>query len=225
MNKDLEAFTGHMSWLFHPSTISDVTETEIELSEKFTVTFPILTTLINQARVLSIKIEQQPYYLFSWTNKDNQNFGWLNKIENNIPTTLPFIEEHQLLLEEIGGIQESFNQPDPSFSNNQEFMFVGSECTTGINDWNDYYEEICNKEEKPQIDYRNFISFVMEANGNSTIYDPKTKEVFLFAHDHAFNNVDLLENQPKYTFYRFHNIISFVDYVEALALEWKNELA
>ncbi|WP_165602272.1 hypothetical protein [Chryseobacterium artocarpi] len=38
-------------------------------------------------------------------------------------------------------------------------------------------------------------------------------------------NVDLLENQPEYTFYRFHNIISFVDYVEALALEWKNELA
>lgn len=224
MNKDLEAFTEHMSWLFHPSTISDVTETEIELSEKFIGTFPILTALVKQARVLNIKIEQQPYHLFSWTNKENQNMGWLNKIENDITSTLPLIEEHKLLLEEIGGIQESFNQPDPSFSNNQEFMFVGSACTAGINDWNDYYEELCREEDKPLLDYKDFISFVVEANGDPTVYDPKTKEVFLFAHDHAFTNVHLVKDQPEYTFYRFHDIINFVDYVEALALEWKNEL-
>ncbi|MCS4301539.1 hypothetical protein [Chryseobacterium sp. BIGb0232] len=224
MNTDFEAFKEHLSWLIHPSQIDAVSETEIRLSSKFTDTFPILTELITQARVLSLDIDHQPHHLISWTNKNNEIFGWLTKAESDFTSPLPFIEEHKLLLNEIGGIRESFNQPDPSFSNNQEFMFTGSECSAGINDWNDYYEEQCSDENKPPMDYKNFISFVVEANGATTVYEPQTKEVFLFSHDHAFDNVDFLENQPEYTFHTFHNITSFVDYVEVLAQEWKNEI-
>lgn len=224
MNKDFEAFKEHLSWLIHPSQIDTVSETEITLSLKFTDTFPILADLISRARVLNLEIDNQPHRLFSWTNKDNESFGWLNKTESDFTSALPLIEEHKLLLEEIGGIRESFNQPSPSLSNNQEFIFLGSECSVGINDWEDHYEDLCTSENKTPIDYKDFISFVVEANGNATLYDPQTKEVFLFAHDHAFDNVDFLENQPEYTFHTFHNITYFVDYVEALAQEWKNEM-
>lgn len=224
MNTDFEAFKDHLSWLIHPSQIENVSEAEIRLSQKFTDTFPILTDLISQARVLNLDIDHQPHLLFSWTNRKNEIFGWLNKMEPDFTSTLPFIEEHKLLLDEIGGIRESFNQPQPSVSNNQEFMFTGSNCLLGINDWDDHYEDLCKSENKPPIDYKDFISYVIEANGNTTVYDPKTKEVFLFAHDHAFDNVDFLENQPEYTFHTFHNITYFTDYVEALAQEWKNKL-
>lgn len=224
MNTDFEAFKEHLSWLIHPSQIDTVSEAEIKLSQKFTNTFPVLTDLISQARVLNLEVDHQPYRLFSWTNKNNESFGWLNKAEPDFTSALPFIEEHKLLLNEIGGIRESFNQPKSSLSNNQEFMFLGSECSSGMNDWEDYYEDLCKNENKTPINYKNFISFVLEANGNSTVYDPQTKEVFLFAHDHAFDHVDVLENQPEYTFYQIHNIRYFVDYVEALAQEWKNEI-
>ncbi|MBP2618134.1 hypothetical protein [Chryseobacterium jejuense] len=224
MNKDFKAFKEHLSWLIHPSQIDTVSETEISLSPKFTDTFPILTDLISQARVLNLDIDHQPHRLFSWTNKNNEIFGWLNKTEPDFTSPFPLIEEHKLLLDEIGGIQESFNQPHPSLSNNQEFMFIGSNCSLGINDWDDHYEELCKSENKLPIDYKDFISFIIEANGNTTVYDAQTKEVFLFAHDHAFDNVFFLKNQPEYTFHKFHHITYFVDYVEALAQEWKNEV-
>lgn len=224
MNKDFEAFKERLSWLIHPSQIDNVSETTISLSSQFTDTFPFLTDLIAKARVLSLDIDNQPHRLISWTHKDHHSFGWLNKIESDFISPLPLIEDHKLLLKEIGGIRESFNQPFPSLSNNQEFMFLASECSAGINDWEDHYEDLCKSENKVPLDYRDFISFVIEANGNSTLYDPQTKKVFLFAHDHAFDNVDFVENQPEYTFHTFHNIVYFTDYVEALAQEWKKEV-
>lgn len=64
MNKDFEAFKEHLSWLIHPSQIDNVSETEIRLSSQFTDTFPILTDLITQARVLSMDIDNQHHRLF-----------------------------------------------------------------------------------------------------------------------------------------------------------------
>jgi len=226
MNKDFEAFKKDISWFINQSDKIEFLETENEiiLSETFQKTFPILSSLIINARILNLKINNQSYKLFSWTNNENLSCGWLNKIEENFEPTLNLIEEHKLLLKEIGGIQESYNEPEPSLTNNQNFLFIESECTTGIGDWDDYYEELCNEEDKPKIDFKEFICFVQEANGDVTLYNPKNKEVMLFAHDHCFDNVEFLENQPEYTFHKIHNIENFVDYVENLATEWKNEI-
>lgn len=130
------------------------------------------------------------------------------------------IEEHELLLRNIGGIQETFNQPENAFSNNQNFMFIGSECSRGIGSWDDYYLMRCEDEHKEAIDYSNLLAFVYEANGALTLYEPITKKILLFSHDHSFDNVEFLENQPEYTFHTFKNAINFVDYVEELARQW-----
>ena len=226
MNKDFEAFREDISWFINQSDEVDFLDAakELGLSEKFQKTFPVLTELIQQARILNLTINSQLYRLFSWTNKDDLSCGWLNKIEENANTTLNLIEEHRLLLSEIGGIQESYNQPEPSLCNNQNFMFIESECSAGIGDWNISYEKMCNDENKSQIDYKDFICFVQEANGNLTLYNPKNKEIFLFAPDHCFDNVEVVANQPEYTFYKINNITNFVDYVETLATEWKNKI-
>ncbi|MBL7787633.1 MAG: hypothetical protein JNM36_17130 [Chitinophagales bacterium] len=82
----------------------------------------------------------------------------------------------------------------------------------------------CEEENKPQIDFRTFICFGEEANGNIMLYNKTSKEVMLFAPDHSFVNVEVWENQPEYTFYKIIGAKTFRDYVEKLASEWTNQI-
>lgn len=226
MNIDFETFKNDITWFIKPNDKVELLDTTLNysLTKKFQDTFPKLTSLIEKARVLNLTINYQSYKLFSWTNKDSKSFGWLNKIESDKTTDIGLIDEHELILQEIGGIQESYNQPEPSLTNNQNFLFIKSECSKGIGGWDDYYEIKCEEENKQKIDYKDFVCFVQEANGDATLYDRNSKEVMLFAHDHCFGNVEFLENQPEYTFHKINGIKTFVDYVESIAIEWTNEL-
>lgn len=225
MNIDFETFKADISWFIKPADKVELLDSTLNynLTADFRSTFPILSNLIQKSRILNLTINNQQYRLFSWTNKDNKSIGWLNKIESGKTNDIELIDEHELLLKEIGGIQETYNQPVPSLSNHQNFLFIKSECSKGIGGWDEYYEMMCEEENKPQIDYKDFICFVLEANGDVTLYDKNTKEVMLFAHDHSFDNVEFLENQPEYTFHRINGIKTFVDYVESLASEWTKE--
>lgn len=226
MNIDFETFKSEITWFIKPADKVELLDTVLNysLKDNFRATFPVLTNLIEKSRVLNLTINNQHYRLFSWTNKENKSIGWLNKIESDNTSEIELLDEHELLLKEIGGIKESYNQPDPSLTNNQNFLFIRSECTKGIGGWDDYYKTMCEEDSKPQIDYKEFICFVQEANGDVTLYNKNTKEVLLFAHDHCFENVEFLENQPEYTFYKINGVKTFVDYVESLATEWTNEI-
>ncbi len=220
-NQDFEAFKTEISWFLNSNSKVEFHEqNEIRLSEKFRSTFPMLTELISKSRQTILKIDNISYILYTWDTLDGQICGWLNQQENKEEYKCELIEEHQLLLRNIGGIRESFNEPEDSFSNNQKFMFIGSECSRGIGDWDDYYSMTCEEEGKDEIDYSNLLAFIYEANGSLTLYDPPTKRVFLFSHDHSFDNVEFVDNQPEYTFHTFKNVVTFENYVEALAEEW-----
>lgn len=222
MNKDFEAFKSDISWFLSPnSKIEFQEQKEIRLSKEFKATFPRLTELIIKSRQTYLIIDGVNYILFAWDTYNGQICGWLNQQETEEEYTCELIEEHELLIRNIGGIRESFNQPEDSYSNNQNFMFIGSECSRGIGDWDDYYSMICEEEGKNQIDFANLLAFVYEANGALTLYDPLTKKVFLFSHDHSFENIEFMENQPEYTFHTFKNVETFENYVEALAKEWE----
>ncbi|TGM79086.1 hypothetical protein EHR04_04880 [Leptospira levettii] len=134
--------------------------------------------------------------------------------ENNL------IEEHNLLLEYLGGIVETYNDPENSLTNNQNFIFLKSKCQTGLKNWEYYYEEIVDDQKCQKIDYKKLTIFAEEANGNLTLYDKIKKEVFLFAPDHSFSNVIKIENQPEYSFYKFSKIQNFNDYVETISKQW-----
>lgn len=226
MNTDFETFKKTIPWFIKPVDNVELLNTQLNygLTETFQTTFPTLSILIQKARVLNLTINKQPYKLFSWTNKDKISYGWLNKIEPEIKNGIELIDDHKLLLDEIGGIQESYNQPESSLTNNQNFLFIKSECSNGIGDWEDYYKTMCEEEEKSQIDTKDFVCFVQEANGNLTLYEKQSKKVLLFAHDHSFDNVEFLEDQPMYTFHTINGIETFVDYVEQIAVEWLNEI-
>src|SRR3954465_7150003 len=108
-NKDFTAFEEEVSWLIKPNSNLLIKENYLKLSDEFKNTFPKLNSLIEKARISCIEIDDQDYILFAWDNKQNQICGWFNKIENKETNFLEIITEHDLLLKNIGGIQESFN--------------------------------------------------------------------------------------------------------------------
>lgn len=222
-NEDFKAFKKNASYFLKPNSKVIFKGYDLIIDYEFKKTFPKLSLLILKARITLLNIDEESYILFAWDRKDNQICGWLNKIEKPNSSKYKLIEEHELLIGQIGGILESFNEPENSFSNSQNFMFTGSECTQGIEEWGEYYDMLCEDNNYDKIDSSNYITFVCEANGSFTMYEPTTKEVFLFSHDHDFDYVDFLDNQAKYTFHKFKNIITFVDYVEELANQW-NEI-
>ena len=225
MNNDLTTFAEDISWFFQENDKIEIEEKTFYLTNEFKQTFPKLTKLIDCARKTHLRINNIPHILFAWDNIDNEIFGWLNKVEDweNIPNQL--IKEHKTLLQNIGGIQESFNQPENSLTNNQNFMFIGTKCSFGIGSWDEYYKETCNEENVETINHSNLICFMEEANGNMTFYSPTSKEIILFASDHYFEGITPLDGQPEYSFYKYDKIKSFTDYVEKIANEWIEENA
>ena len=127
VSQDLEAFKSEISWFLDPNSKVELKEQkEMRQSEEFKVTFPKLTELIQKSRQTYLIIDNINYILFAWDTLDGQICGWLNQQETEEEYKCELIEEHELLLRNIGGIRESFNQPEGSFTNNQNFMFIGS---------------------------------------------------------------------------------------------------
>ncbi|MGI9580246.1 hypothetical protein ACR1PO_03430 [Chryseobacterium sp. RRHN12] len=226
MNPDFETFKKDINWFIRPNDLVEFSDTKPhpDLSDDFKSTFPALSRLIQKARTLDFSINSKPYRLLSWTNKYNISCGWLTRIESDDTDNFQLVQEHELLLKEIGGIVESYHQPEPALTNNQDYLFLKSACMTGIGEWEEYYENLCEEESKEPIDYNDFICFALEANGNMTMYEKNSGKVILFAHDHWFEDVDVFENQPEYTFYTIQGVENFVDYVEKMADEWSEDL-
>ena len=219
-NDDFRIFQNEVSWFIKPASNVELKAGDIRLSIEFEETFPKLTSLIKKARVTIADIDYAEYLLFAWDTEENLVCGWLNEIVKAESHFCEMIPEHALLIRIIGGIREAFNQPENSFTNNQNFMFLGTECSRGIGDFNDYYNTMCEEENCTPIDFSNLLVFAEEANGALTIYDPYTKAVLLFSHDHSFEYVNFIEGQPHYTFHTFKGVNTFVDYVEVLAAQW-----
>lgn len=223
MFPDFEDFKSNISWFIKPDDKITVTNGNIKTSTVFAATFPIINNLINKARVLDVTINQETYKLFAWTTKDGYSCGWLCQFESPGVNDLQLLPEHQLLLDNIGGIRESFNQPEDSFTNNQNFLFIKSECGLGIGGWmKDYYLPACEEENFVPMATDHLVSFVNEANDALTLYDPQTKQVYLFSHDHSFDNVTVVEGQPDYTFHYINDANNFIEYAEALAVQWSD---
>jgi len=221
---DFESFKSNLSWFIRTDDHVAVETGTILINSVFAATFPTLNTIIQKARVLDVTINADVYKLFSWTTHDGYSCGWLCKQEPADISAIEILPEHQLLLDTIGGIKESYNQPD-SFSNNQYFLFIKSLCAPGIGGWDIYYRMACEEGEFVSFPADNLVSFVQEGNGDLTLYDRESRQVYLFAHDHAFDYVTMVNGQPDYTYYTINGVNSFIDYVESLAEQWRMHIA
>lgn len=222
MYNDFEQFKGEISWFVKQTGAVKLAEGTISVNEAFIKTFPSLYTLILSARVLNVTINDGAYKLFSWTTNEGASCGWLCKFEPKNISDIELLPEHQLLLDNMGGIIESYNQPEGAFSNNQNFLFLKSACKRGLYDWTGYYQDMCKDLNITPMKVDDLISFVHEANAAQTLYDLNTKQIYLFSTDHCYNYVTLLPDQPEYTFHYLNGINNFTEYAEALAKQWIN---
>jgi hypothetical protein len=233
--KDFETFKKNCSWFIEQTDKAEIKEGCFECSDAFVETFPVLHELLSEARVADIVLTKTKkkketvlnYKLFTWNTKNGASAGWLCKVESEDNRMIDILPEHQLLSDHSCGIQENYETDSDveKLTDNQNFLFIKSECEFGPDkDWEEYYHELCEEENVQPIDMTNFVCFAIEANGNMTYYDLKTKKVFLFASDHCFDYVTEAEGQSEYTFYTINGADTFVDYVEMLARQWLNEI-
>lgn len=219
-NRNLDIFKEEILWLFKPGSKVLFNEESPRLSEEFKSIFPVLTTLIQKARARCLEINGVDYLLFDWEGKRDRICGWLNSVEDPESYSGELSAEHEVLIRCIGGIKENFGLSASALSDNQEWMFLGSECSLGLGDYEGYYEMRCEETGFDQIDSSSFMVFAKEANGAQMMYDGKNGKVYLFSHDHSFDNVTFLPGQPEYTYHTINNVETFVDYVEMLAEQW-----
>ncbi len=226
MNKYFNAFQNAViGFNYSKEPIETFEIGKFNLTESFKATFPIMTELINGSVKTGVEYKGKSMVLFSW-EVENEISGWLCQFDK---PKIELLKEHQLLIDNIGGIIESYNGPESieinGFNYNytltlaQNFMFVGSLATNKL-DWEDYYFEICVKLGFKPIDLSNVVFFSEEGNGAKYFYDRNTKEVKLFSHDHDFRFVEFIENQPEYTMHKVMGVNSFVDFVELLSKQW-----
>jgi hypothetical protein len=191
-----------------------------------------LFRLVSRARVAAVVLTRTKkkketvhnYRLYSWDAKNGNTAGWLCRIETN-NSSIEILPEHQLLLDNIGGIEESYRQEyeTDKLTDNQNFLFIKSECERMDKDTKEIYIEDCENENLKPLNTDNLLGFAVEANGDTTYYDLQTKRVLLFSHDNDYDYITQVENQPEYTFFTINGVETFVGYVEELAEQWLDE--
>lgn len=210
----------------HDIIFSSISDRKVTFSKEFSSLFPELSNLISKASVVDFTINSnRRFRQYIWTKKDGSTNGWLCNLEHCTPQGRNIIEEHELLSKSVGSIIECWTSDEDAkvetFIDNNNFTFSLVDTTKGIAGWEDNYLELCEEESISPLDINDFVTFALEANGNITFYNYKTKEVFYYAHDgyYAFD-ISLVDKQPEYSIHTIDGVSTFVDYVEQLAKQW-----
>lgn len=197
-------------------------------SPEFIELFPEMNRLLQSSVVIDFTIDNnQKFRQYIWIKSDKSTVGWLCRLEHCIPQGRNIIDEHALLSCQVGGIidywvNKSYEIDTDTFIDNNNFTFSLVNSGTGIGGWEKLYLSACENEELVPLDTSDFVTFALEANGNTTFYNKNTKEVFYYAHDGYFPiDIFSINGQPEYTIHKFDGIETFTDYVETLAVQWQ----
>lgn len=208
-------------------TFDNIRNGEADFSKEFVTLFPKLAQLLKRAITIELTLNgNQRFRQYIWTNQKGETSGWLCKLEHCVPQGRHLIDEHILLAKTIGGIIEYWltDQPrDPnSFIDSNIFTFSLTNSHIGIGEWEHNHASDCKTNDGDTLDPNRFVTFALEANGNSTFYDYETKEVFIYLHDDysPFATIPI----PGHSIYRYNAVTTFTDYVEALAQQWSEAL-
>jgi hypothetical protein len=179
--------------------------------------FPNLARLLSFATVTDIVNKGASYELLAWDFSNSQRGGWLCPSPATDPSNRLFIE-HQRLVREFGGISEFFNEPDTWLSNHEEALTNAPSHLDAT-----FLESAAALLEEGMvwpIDLRSFYAIATEANGNVTLCHRLTGGVVLWAPDHAFDHIVILDGMPEYTLYHIDGAATFASWVEAIAEQW-----
>ena len=115
-----------------------------------------------------------------------------------------------------------YNFNNEYFENIAE-LFTYDDESIGIGEWNnDFEKKILKSKLNPNIKPDELYTFAYEANGNRYLMS-KAGNVFLYANDPNYRNIEVLDNCPKYTFYKFMDLSSINDLVKLFINDFISE--
>lgn len=205
---------------------NEIHDGKMELPSDFASLFPRMTSLLDKAYKVEFTLNSnQRFRQYIWTNGKGGATGWLCKLEHCVPQGRNIIAEHILLSKCVGGIVEYWlddrTEDADSFIDANEFTFSLVDSTVGIGGWEDNYVNECKEQGVEPLDTSEFLTFALEANGNTTFYSHITKEVFVYLHDdYSPFEITPHKGHPLCTIYQYDKAQTFVEYVETLADQW-----
>lgn len=199
---------------------------KMNLSPDFIALFPKMTQLLDKAYKVEFTLNgNQRFRQYIWTNAKGGTCGWLCKLEHCVPQGRNIIPEHIMLSKNLGGVIKYWlgdrTEDANSFIDANSFTFSLTDTTVGVGGWEDSYVDECKEQGLEPLDVSEFVTFALESNGNTTFYNYKTKEVFVYLHDdYSPFEITPHKGHPSCTIYQYDRAKSFVGYVEALADQW-----
>ena len=123
-----------------------------------------------------------------------------------------FCSLYKNIVKSVGCIKELYNFKNEYLENISE-LFTYDNDSVGIGEWEeDFGKKILKSKLNPSIKPNELYTFAYEANGNRYLLN-KDGDVFLYANDPNYRNIKLLDNCPKYTFYKCMDINNIKDFL------------
>ena len=228
MNPHWDDFIAEVPWFLDHGTVVKVGASKPPgswepASVAFGALFPNLEQLLKEAFVASIDLDGSGYVLFTWQRKDDSFCSWLSPAPSIVPPTSLYAN-HQVLLASFGGIVERSNEPTWWVLNHNDALTEREARQDATFISRDYAWAFETASVAIPIELKQFYSIAQEANGNNTFCHRTSGEVILFAHDHAFDYVEVFPGCPDYTLYRFRGAQRFGDWVNTIARQWRDGL-
>jgi len=169
-----------------------------------------------------VSIDDSEFILFSW-EAPSHVLSWLARPPGHSPEDV--YPAHRTLLSEFGGITERGGEFEGQWLLNTSESLTLQEASHDATFVRDYEWAFDAVPGGIPIDLAAYYSISREANGNHTLCHRVNGDVLLFAPDHSFTHVVPLAGCPDYTFYRIDSAPGFVDWVEAVAKQWMDDVS
>lgn len=228
----IDVLVDAVSWRFSKDQIKCVETNTNALLQSVSLFENMYQLLLEAEKITIVLVDGTVYNLFAWKSEKGIG-GWLCEPRNYTDVSIR-PAKYKLLQSALGNIVETFGFESvrDDWLCNLNWFLGAEELEFGLNSWKDYFEERCEDENKVPIlerqgqvfDIDNLFIMAEEANGNLLLCDANTEEVFLFAHDHCFENISVCGDLPEYTFYTVEGGMCFWDYIELVAKQWQKYL-
>lgn len=164
-----------------------------------------------------MRLLSELWVLYTWEPRDREYRGWLSPRGRAIPDGLH--PHHRVLLESFGGIVESFGDPGSWIQSHADVLTAtaAERDATFIEAYAWAFEETGGI----PIDLEAYYVVAEEVNGNATLCHRRHGDVLLFAPDHDFDHVDVLEGCPEYSLYTCHGAPTLASWVNHVAKQWR----
>lgn len=223
---DWATFTQFVPWYLDRDAIVEVSAARIGAPLRTAVAelFPPLHRLLSQAKVTSITINEAKYELLAWDSAQGDRCGWLCPLASEAPPDNVY-DDHKSLLACFGGVVERFNEPEETWLLNLNDALTAREATHDASFIREYQWAFNDVGLSVPIKLSEYYSIAREANGNTTLCHRIRGELLMFAPDHSFDHLNVLEGCPEYTLYTINSAPTFRDWVNEVACQWLSHVA